>query len=113
MAETGPTKSAALALLGLPSGATQAQITTAYRRLARACHPDRCGDPGAAERFAALTEAYRHLIESAEVQHAPVARVRRPVRRVTPVGRPTRTVPLVAGPVRFVPWTAADSGRGR
>ena len=35
------TRSAALALLGLPGDASPRDITQAYRRLAKATHPDR------------------------------------------------------------------------
>jgi molecular chaperone DnaJ len=51
-------------LLGVPATATAAEITRAYRRLARSLHPDACpGDPSAADRFARMTAAYRVLAD--------------------------------------------------
>jgi molecular chaperone DnaJ len=51
--------------LGLPWGADEAQIRKAYRRLARACHPDVSpDDPQAAERFKEISAAYRMLSDS-------------------------------------------------
>jgi len=49
--------------LGLASDATQAQIKSAYRKLAVACHPDRCDAPDAMERFERLHEAYQVLAD--------------------------------------------------
>lgn len=45
----------ALALLGLPEGASEAQARAAYRRLARSAHPDAPG--GSEGAFLALREA--------------------------------------------------------
>lgn len=51
------------ATLGLPPSATSEEIRKAYRRLALEWHPDRRpGDPGAAERFREISEAYAVLI---------------------------------------------------
>lgn len=52
-------RSQALALLGLEPGATAAAIKRAYRRLAKAHHPDLGGD---AEAFLRLDAAYRSLL---------------------------------------------------
>lgn len=49
--------------LGLDSSATDAQIKTAYRKLAVVCHPDRCDAPDAMERFERLHEAYQVLAD--------------------------------------------------
>jgi curved DNA-binding protein CbpA len=46
--------------LGLLPGATPAEVKRAYRRLAKALHPDSAG-PGALPRFLALHEAYEQL----------------------------------------------------
>ena len=47
------------AVLGLPEDADAAAVRRAYRRLARACHPDaNPDDPQAAERFLTLAAAY-------------------------------------------------------
>jgi excisionase family DNA binding protein len=50
------------ATLGLTPTATQAEIRTAYRRLARTTHPDATGaDPDTERRFKAVTRAYEVL----------------------------------------------------
>ena len=53
-------------ILGVPGGATVAEIKSAYRKLARACHPDFCHVHGlpqavATELFKKLTAAYTVL----------------------------------------------------
>ena len=49
-------------LLGVSSQATEEEIKRAYRKLARELHPDaNPDDPGAAERFKAVTAAYETL----------------------------------------------------
>ncbi|MBV9454207.1 MAG: molecular chaperone DnaJ [Rubrobacter sp.] len=49
-------------VLGLSREASEAEIKRSYRKLAREHHPDaNPGDPGAEERFKALTEAYEVL----------------------------------------------------
>jgi hypothetical protein len=49
----------ALRVLGIPVGSDRETVTSAYRRLARATHPDVSPNPDAAERFATVTAAYR------------------------------------------------------
>ncbi len=49
------------AALGLKPGADDAQIKSSYRKLAVTCHPDRCDEPDAMERFEKLHEAYQVL----------------------------------------------------
>jgi len=49
-------------LLGVSRQASRPEITRAYRRAARETHPDnRPGDPSAATRFSALSDAYDTL----------------------------------------------------
>ncbi len=51
-------------ILGLPQGATEADIKRAYRRLARRFHPDiNPGDRAAEDRFRQILEAYETLID--------------------------------------------------
>ncbi|GAA0705405.1 DnaJ C-terminal domain-containing protein [Dokdonella soli] len=47
--------------LGVKSGATDAEIKSAYRRLARKYHPDVSKEAGAEEKFKAVNEAYEAL----------------------------------------------------
>lgn len=48
-------------ILGVEHGAGEAEIKTAYRRLARKYHPDVSKEPGAEDRFKAINEAYEAL----------------------------------------------------
>ena len=107
-------------LLGVPREASREEIAQAWRRQARAEHPDaRPADAGAPGRFRALAEAWQVLGDPArraaydralarERQPAirvPAVRIRVPVRRVadpggmTPLARVPEP-PLRAGPVR-------------
>jgi curved DNA-binding protein CbpA len=104
-------------LLGVPPDAPREQIVLAWRRRARAEHPDaRPADADAAARFRALAEAYRILGDpgrradydralAREQQPAPRVRVtvRQPGGAGTRGMRPGADVPgppLWAGPVR-------------
>ena len=49
------------AVLGVEPSAGDAEIKTAYRRLARKYHPDVSKEPGAEEKFKAVNEAYEAL----------------------------------------------------
>jgi len=104
-------------VLGVAREASPDQVTLAWRRRARAEHPDaRPADTGAAARFRALAEAYQVLSDPArraaydrmlarEQQAAPAVRVT--VRRAGPAGtsgtpspaRGAGAAPLRAGPV--------------
>lgn len=50
------------AILGVPHGASPAEIKRAYRRLAMRWHPDRNPEPDAAERFKEIRAAHDHLL---------------------------------------------------
>ncbi len=63
-----------LQTLGLEAGATRTEIQAAYRRLARAFHPDVNRNGGAASRFREATEAYRTLEELWRMKEAAESR---------------------------------------
>jgi molecular chaperone DnaJ len=48
-------------ILGIPKNASKADIKKAYRKLAMKYHPDRSKEPGAAEKFKEVSEAYAVL----------------------------------------------------
>lgn len=50
-------------VLGVVRSASQSEIKSAYRRLARRYHPDVNAHPAAARKFAQLTEAYQVLVD--------------------------------------------------
>jgi len=58
-ARDGPTDGEAYATLGLDSGADEADVKRAYRRLVKETHPDT--ESGDEEAFKQVTEAYEHL----------------------------------------------------
>ena len=47
--------------LGVPKGAASGEIKSAFRNLARQCHPDVNQDPDAEEKFKEINEAYAVL----------------------------------------------------
>jgi len=63
-----PSRGEALAVLGLPPQASQADIRQAFRALAQRCHPDRHPDVSAVQKtrliveFSRLTHAYHALV---------------------------------------------------
>jgi molecular chaperone DnaJ len=49
-------------VLGVDRSANEGDLKSSFRRLAKECHPDRCGgDPNAEQRFKELNEAYEVL----------------------------------------------------
>jgi curved DNA-binding protein CbpA len=79
------------ALLGIDQGASVEEIGRAYRRAARATHPDAHPDePSAGERFVAITLAYETLSDPA--RRATYDRAR------PAAGRPVRVEPFVRRP---------------
>jgi curved DNA-binding protein len=85
-------------ILGVPRDASQDEIQQAYRRLARAHHPDVNHDPGAEERFKDVSEAY-------DVLSDPQTR-----RRYDALGAGFRQVP---GDADAETWSRARAGAGR
>jgi len=53
-------------ILGVPSGASDADIKSAYRKLARRYHPDVSKESGAEEKFKSVNEAYEALKDPAK-----------------------------------------------
>jgi curved DNA-binding protein CbpA len=118
-------------LLGVPRGASREDIAAAWRRRARADHPDvrPAGDTAAAGRFQALAEAWQVLGDPARraSYDRDLARGRPPAARVpaaAPVRVPVRYVrgpaggrqaaepPLRAGPVRVEQPGPSSPARG-
>jgi hypothetical protein len=119
---------AALVTLGLEPGASLDQITSAYRRLAKATHPDVNTTAGTDRdtSFAAINLAYRLLSDRSS---GPVAVQPQPEPQPRPQPRPTRVprlvptfgVPprqgwsdrplVVAGPVTFTPARPTQTSR--
>jgi curved DNA-binding protein CbpA len=75
--------------LGIPRGATQAEIKRAYRDLAKRLHPDHDPSPRAADRFMAVHRAYEALRD-------PVLRIAYDARFQQPKHRDQRYRPQTA-----------------
>src|SRR3984957_14059025 len=85
-------------ILGVPRNASQEDIQRAYRKLARAHHPDVNKDPSAEDRFKDISEAHAVLAD-------PDTR-----RRYDAFGPDFRQVPDGVDPDE---WRRARSGAGR
>jgi curved DNA-binding protein CbpA len=106
-------------VLGLGRDATSAEVARAWRRLARAAHPDfRPGDPAAAAQFRALSDAYGLLSDTArraawdrehpaQPAHGPWPSL---ALRLRPADGPMRAAALRAGPVHIQPFPQAEDG---
>src|SRR5262249_56748888 len=69
--------------LGVPEGASQKEITKAYRKLARENHPDaNPNDPSAEERFKEISSAYDVVGDEAKRKEYDE------VRKMGPIGAP-------------------------
>lgn len=133
----GLTRSAALALLGLPDDALPRDITAAYRRLAKATHPDRTSAPAAAaladpaasdsqQRFARVADAYHALASTPQTPPPETSAPGRtppdpstpgavsiPVRVRKAPGAPPERPTIVAGPVHITPLPPPTAGPWR
>lgn len=106
-------RTAALKTLGLSDPCSKAEMSAAYRRLARSMHPDMSGVPNrdVVDRFTSLTDAYRLLTTPSSPAPPTPPTTRTPT---TPAPRlrladppfvevrPEQS-PIVAGPVRIRP----------
>lgn len=96
---TGPSRSKALAELGLSEGASTAEITRRFRRLAKQVHPDTsAAAPDSAQRLTAICDAY-HLLTRAGRRRPPPAPA-----LGHGAGADGRGAWVVAGPVRVRPF---------
>ena len=103
----------ALQVLGLPPGSDRDTATRAYRRLARATHPDCSGEPDAADRFATVTAAYR-LVFHASLRPSPAVMAdtgaqRDPGPAPAPKGTPAQRPRSTSVPVSHRDGTASAS----
>jgi curved DNA-binding protein len=87
-------------ILGVSRTATQDEIQRAYRKLARAHHPDVNKDPGAEDRFKDISEAYNVLSD-------PETR-----RRYDAFGADFRRIPADVDPDTWNRAAAGAAGRG-
>lgn len=103
-------------LLAVSPNASAADIVRAYRRKARAVHPDsRPDDAGAADQFRALTSAYQVLSNPGQ-RAVYDRRLRSQPKPPSPAPSHTRSGPwptagLRAGPVHFEPARSPAPGR--
>lgn len=93
-------------ILGLHFNATREDVVSAYRTLAKSCHPDlHPDDPDAARRFKELTEAYRILLEDMKKDGTPR-------HSKTSATRSSRAAPTVVVVRRNVFLTVAEAIAG-
>jgi curved DNA-binding protein CbpA len=111
----------AFGVLGIPADSDQNAVARAYRRLARATHPDVSNDPDAADRFATVAAAFQLVSQDPRPTSIPV-RIHEPapgdqgrayaVRLepgVTLGGRRDQRAPIVAGPAWVDPPRRLDA----
>ncbi|MFT4081741.1 MAG: DnaJ domain-containing protein [Nocardioides sp.] len=110
----------AFRVLGIPVDSDQEAVLDAYRRLARATHPDVSADPDAGDRFATLAAAYRLASRGREAAPGPASDPRPgPAPSAARTGRFTRgpdsgpDQPLSAGPAKVTPSGAPGGTPGR
>ncbi|HET7654152.1 MAG TPA: DnaJ domain-containing protein [Acidimicrobiales bacterium] len=88
-------------VLGVPRGASAADVQTAYRRLARTLHPDAPGG-GDAEAMAAVNRAYAVLRNGSPVPHPPTQSENRAAKRPeTPIAWEDASGPPSRAPMRL------------
>jgi len=109
MPEDRPRQPSPYDVLGVRPDASDRDITRAYRRLARAWHPDtRPAGAGATARFQAVSDAYELLSDPAQRAVYDERQRHRPVTRQHRLPGPA----MWAGPVRVEPLPG-DSRPGR
>jgi DnaJ-class molecular chaperone len=92
--------------LGVPPDASRAEIETAYRRLARALHPD-SADPGAVD-----VERLQRVLDAHAMLSSPALRaddVRRLTETTSSTKREARTCPVCRGAATFTTPCACRS----
>lgn len=91
--------------LGVGRDATSTEVRDAFRRAARAAHPDRNGE-GSADRMARVNEAWRVLgdAERRRRYDAELDEADRPAPATSPVPRPRPPVPVVEPERARIPW---------
>ena len=93
-------------VLGVPAGASQEEITSAYHRLVRQHHPDATGEPTEPDRFRAVVAAYAALRSRNQTEPTPpepTPTEPTPTEPTRPERARTRlTTPAIrVGPVRY------------
>ena len=99
-------------LLGVARGATEAEIKTAFRKLARELHPDVSEAPDAEERFREVAEAYEVLSKRRDAPALRPLRARGAAPRRLHAGplRPRRTSPTSSPPSSATTCSARSRG---
>lgn len=96
-------------LLGLRSGAAFADIKASYRRLARQYHPDiNQDDSQAKEKFIALTEAYKLLLQVVSPEETDQQFSNSTAPRQTPQEKPTPKPPNLSEIEEGLKWKTYD-----
>src|SRR5690242_13936506 len=94
----------AFGVLGIPADSDQNAVVHAYRRLARATHPDVSNDPDAADRFATVAAAYQLVSKDPRTTSIPV-RIHAPAARDEGWAQATLPVEGGSGTPVLLGWT--------
>jgi hypothetical protein len=99
------------AVLGVSTGATEAEIKAAYRELAKQCHPDLHPGEAAAERFRQISEARRVLLSPGSRAAFNLDRMEHELRLEIVSVVHLRRRPQAAGPASAPPVPRAEIAR--